>query len=176
MSAVPDRNNLNFILHLKLYHFSASLTIRPLPDNIPDDMRKEAIIAIILGLFLGLVFTIGIYTANQAVKDKKTEQTLETTQTSPSPSPTIGLQLTQPENNIVVNQPNVKISGHSSSEAVIAAYSEDKEIFSQADEDGDFSFDFPLSAGSNKITIISINGEENQQAAHITIVYTTKLK
>ena len=139
-------------------------------------MRKEAIIAIILGLFLGLVFTIGIYTANQAVKDKKTEQTIETTQTSPSSSPAIGFQLTEPENNIVVSQPNIKISGQSSSEAVIAAYSEAKEKFLQADEDGDFSFGFPLSAGSNKITITSIDKEENQQTAHITVVYTTKLK
>lgn len=139
-------------------------------------MRKEAIIAIILGLFLGLVFTIGIYTANQAVKDKKTEQTIETTQISPSPSPTMGLQLTQPENNIVVSQSKVKISGQSSPEAVIATYSESKEVFSQADEDGDFSFDFPLSAGSNKITITSIDEEENQQTANIIVVYTTKLK
>lgn len=152
------------------------MTISPLPDNIPIDMRKEAIIAIILGLFLGLVFTIGIYTANQAVKDKKTEQTIETTQTSPSSSPAIGFQLTEPENNIVVSQPNIKISGQSSSEAVIAAYSEAKEVFSQADESGDFSFDFPLSAGSNQITITSIDKEENQQTARVTVVYTTKLK
>ena len=139
-------------------------------------MRKEAIIAVILGLFLGLIFTIGIYTANQAVKDKKTEQTIETTQASPSPSPAIGLQLTEPENNIVVNTSKVKISGCASSNAVIAAYSEDEEVFSQADENGNFSFEFPLSAGSNKIIVTGVDEEENQQTARITIVYTTKLK
>ena len=138
-------------------------------------MRKEAIIAILLGVGLGLVFTFGVYTANQAVKDKKTEQTVQVVETSPSPSPQAGFTIDSPENNIVVDKDEIEISGETQPEAVIVAYSEEKEIFSQADEDGKFSFDFPLVSGSNTIVITSINDEDEQEEMSINVVYTTKL-
>lgn len=138
-------------------------------------MRKEAIIAILLGVGLGLVFTFGVYTANQAVKDKKTEQTVQVVETSPSPSPRAGFTIDAPENNIVVDKDEVEISGETQPDAVIVAYSEGKEAFAQADEDGEFSFDFPLVSGSNTIVITSINEEDEQEEMSISVVYTTKL-
>lgn len=139
-------------------------------------MRKEVIIAVLLGLSLGLVVTFGVYTANQAVKEKKTEQTIEIVQTSASPSPKISLTIDSPENNLVVNKNKIEVSGRATNQAVIAVFSEESEVFTQADDEGFFSATFPLVKGSNKITVKSIDSEDQQEERKLMIVYTTALK
>lgn len=139
-------------------------------------MRKEVIIAILLGLSLGLVVTFGIWTANQAVKEKKTEQTVQVVQTSPSPSPRAELVISSPENNIVVDKNKIEIAGRTASESVIAIFSEEYEAFTQADEEGFFSTTLPLAKGSNKITVTSIDKLDQEEEENLMIVYTTALK
>ncbi len=139
-------------------------------------MRKETIIAILLGVGLGLIFTFGVYTANQAVKEKKTEQTVSVVETTPSPSPKANLVIDEPENNLVTAKNKIIIAGKSQPEAVIAVFSEENQLFSQADENGLFSLEMPLAAGSNQIVITSIDSENNKEEKILNIVYTTKLK
>ena len=70
-------------------------------------MRKEIIIAIGVGFVIGLIITFGIYTANKALK-QKSQPTAELPQAeTPLPSPvdeTAVLEITEPENNIVVSK------------------------------------------------------------------------
>ncbi len=139
-------------------------------------MRKEVIVAVLLGLSLGLVIAFGVYTANQAIKEKKVKQTVEVVQTSPSPSPQISLILESPENNLVVSKNKVKINGRSAKDAVIAIFSNETELFTQADNEGFFSATFPLVAGSNKIKVKSIDDQNKQEEKEIMIVYTTHLE
>lgn len=139
-------------------------------------MRKELIVAIVIGLSLGLILTFGIYTANQAIKQKKTVKTIEVVQTTPSPLPPVGLIIENPENNLVVTKTPLAINGKTSPEAVIAAYSEEAQSFAQADEEGFFSLNLGLAAGSNKITLQAINENDEVEEKKLTIVYTTQLK
>lgn len=139
-------------------------------------MRKELIIAIVIGLSLGLILTFGIYTANQAIKQKKTVKTIEVVQATPSPLPPAALIIENPENNLVVTKTPLTINGKTSPKAVIAVYSEENESFGQADENGLFAISLPLSAGSNKIIVQSINQDNLTETQKLTIVYTTQVK
>lgn len=139
-------------------------------------MRKELIIAIVIGLSLGLILTFGIYTANQAIKQKKTVKTIEVIQATPSPLTLAALIIENPENNLVVDKTPLAINGKTSPKAVIVAYSEQAEGFAQADEDGFFSLNLGLAAGSNKITLQAINEKDQIETKKLTIVYTTQLK
>jgi len=139
-------------------------------------MRKEVMIAIAVGLILGIIFTFGVYTANQAVKEKKTATTAKVIQNTPAPSPATGLIIDEPENNLVVNQTPLKIAGRTAPKATLVIYSEDNETFTQADEQGLFSANLVLTAGSNRIIVKSIDEENRQEEKKLTIVYTTQLK
>jgi len=138
-------------------------------------MRKEVIIAIIIGFFLGLVLAFGFWTANQAVKDKKTEQTVKVSNSTPSPSPVASFSIDSPENNLVSDKNKIQVSGKTTSMAVIIAYSEDNQSFTTADENGFFSMNVDLVKGSNIYTIKSVDSNDNVKQKELTLVYTTDL-
>jgi len=138
-------------------------------------MRKEVIIAIIIGFFLGLVLAFGFWTANQAVKDKKIEQTVKVSNSTPSPSPVASFSIDSPENNLVSDKNKIQVSGKTNPLAVIVAYSEDNQNFTTADESGFFSLNVDLVKGSNIYTIKSVDSNDNVKQKELTIVYTTDL-
>jgi len=64
-------------------------------------MKKEVFIAVLSGLVLGLIITLGIYTANKSLNKLKTQKKIEN-QAENIPSPPIGqtdkvLNITSPE-------------------------------------------------------------------------------
>ncbi len=61
-------------------------------------MRKEVLVAIIIGFGLGLVITFGIWTANKALKTAAppTPPTEEKEEVTPTPAPTLELLITSP--------------------------------------------------------------------------------
>lgn len=132
-------------------------------------------IAILLGLFLGLVFTYGVYTANQTIKDKKTEQTEEVVQLTPSPSPLVDLVIDSPQDYSVVTKNQVTISGKTDPENMLVVYSESSEVFGKADQSGLFSVDFPLVKGSNTINIANVDSQFGQEETKLTIVYSDQI-
>ena len=138
-------------------------------------MKKEVIIAILLGLALGLIITFGIWTANQAIKEKKTRQTTQVVQTTPSPPVKIELTINSPQNNLVVDKNKVQINGQCQPQSVLVLSSEENDVFTLSDESGFFSTSFPLVKGSNEITITSIDNLNQTQEKKLMIVYTTEL-
>lgn len=138
-------------------------------------MRKEVIIAIVIGFFLGLVLAVGFWTANQAVKDKKTAQTVKVSNSTPSPSPVSDFSIDSPENNIVTDKDKIQISGKTTPLATVVAYSEDTQRFTQADENGFYSLGIDLVKGSNIFTLKSIDNNDNVKQKELTLIYTTDL-
>lgn len=141
-------------------------------------MRKEIIIAIIVGFALGLVITFGIYTANRALKQQKnpeanTSSIITESPAPPSPSPELLLEISEPENNLVVTKNKITVSGRTESEAGIAILAEGYENLVQADAQGVFTDDVPLIPGSNEIKIVSVYKNSEKKEKILTIVYTT---
>jgi hypothetical protein len=140
-------------------------------------MRKEVVFAIIFGLILGGVIIFGIQIANKT--------TQKAASTSPSPTPLVNNQtitptpeelplvITSPLNNSVVNLPTVTITGKTFKNGLIAATTNDNEILAKANEDGSFSFDFPLVGGDNQIKIEAKSTEDKPATINLLIIYTT---
>jgi len=137
-------------------------------------MRKEVLIAIIIGFGLGLVITFGIWTANKALKETAPTTTpTEEVEVTPTPIPTLELVITSPENNTISEEEIIEISGQAVPKAIIAiTYPEGEKLF-EADEDGSFSTEISLVGGDNLIEISAFNEEGDEATKTLTVVYST---
>ncbi len=141
-------------------------------------MKKEILIAIIIGFVLGLVITFGIWTANKSLKEGSTNQPQETVENNNNPTPTqtqekMQLTIISPEDNDLVNQEKVQIVGKTSPGAEVAAAYPDGEKIIEADENGDFTLDITLVGGGNEITISAFDNQNNEISKTLNLVYST---
>lgn len=139
-------------------------------------MRKEVILAIVIGFALGLVITFGVWTANQALKEKKVE-TPTTSETTPPtgtpPAATFILDITSPEDGALVNEAKVMVSGRTQPDSTITITSEKGEDIVLAGADGTFANEVNLLNGTNEITITAFNLEGEEVTKTINLVYST---
>jgi len=142
-------------------------------------MKKEILIAIIIGFILGLVITFGIWTANKSLQENTQTQTTEVNEsqpiveTSPTEEGQISLIISSPENNTIVNQAKVEISGQTVAQAtVIILFEEGEEVF-QVDEKGEFSQEINLVGGANEIKITAFDAEGNETNKTLNLVYSS---
>lgn len=141
-------------------------------------MKKEILIAIIIGFILGLVITFGIWTANKSLQQNSKTQQTEVSETQPivtetSPEGQIPLIISSPENNALVNQEKIEIVGQTVAQAtVIILYEEGQEVF-QADEKGEFTQEITLVGGANEIKITALDEEGNEANKSLNLVYSS---
>jgi hypothetical protein len=137
-------------------------------------MRKEIILAIVLGVILGVVIIFGINLANQSSSDTPTQPGSQATPTtSLTPTPTPSLQIVAPNNNSVSFEDTVTLVGKAKPESWIAIIWEENENIIQSDQSGSFSQEISLIGGENIIQITATNGQDYQESTNITIIYTT---
>jgi len=139
-------------------------------------MKKEVLIAILSGLILGLVITFGIYTANRSIEKQKNAKKAQETPLPASPSPSLSqktLTITSPENYDLINQRELTLEGLAWPEAVIAIITENSEFFTQADNEGDFTYKLNLVKGYNEITIVAADELNNTQTQNLIVTYST---
>ncbi|MCX6816464.1 MAG: hypothetical protein NTZ93_01155 [Candidatus Beckwithbacteria bacterium] len=140
-------------------------------------MKKELLIAVVIGLSLGLIVALGIFTANQALNTQKQKKS---TQTSTSPITTITnqqktLNITSPENFDLINQSDITLSGIAWPNAVIALLTETQSYLTLADSEGIFTFKIKLIKGFNEITIIASDETGFTQTQNLVLTYSTSI-
>jgi len=139
-------------------------------------MKKEVLIAIASGLILGLIVTIGIYTANKSLEQQKAKKAAAE-QTTPSPSTPLNAQkslnITSHQNFDLINQSGLTLSGIAWPNAIIALISETDDQLTEADEEGIFSFKSKLVKGFNEITIIATDETNESQTQNLVLTYST---
>jgi len=144
-------------------------------------MKKEVLLAIIIGFALGLVITFGVWKANKALKEAAPKQQLPAKQaqeeekvSSPTPAPAqLSLAITSPEDNSIINKEKVNISGKTSSEATIVITYEEGEKIIETDENGNFSAEITLVGGANEVTVSAYDEEGNEATKTLNLVYST---
>ena len=141
-------------------------------------MRKEILIAIFFGTALGLIVTYGVYTANQAVLNKSSDKPQTTTIPTPALAPPQVLQVSiaTPENNIVVVEPEITITGLAQRNVVITIATENNSHFVTTDSEGKFSQTIKLVKGANTILIAASNGTDISDTKTLNLVYSTELQ
>lgn len=137
-------------------------------------MRKEVLIAIIIGFGLGLVLTFFVYKTQFS---DQTETTIITPLAEEKNLPTKAeeqiLTVTSPIDQSISKEAKTDISGSAQPLSWILILGEKGEKIVQTDNKGSFQTDLLLVSGENEIKITSINekGEENSKT--LTIVYST---
>ena len=140
-------------------------------------MKKEIIIAIVIGFALGLLITFGIWTANKAIKNKPTptEETELFTPIEPTPTAAeFSLTIISPEDDSLINTSKVELKGSTVANAVIVIAEENGEKIIEADEEGSFATELALIAGTNEIKITAFNSEGDEVSQTLSLVYSTK--
>ncbi len=137
-------------------------------------MRKEVIVAIIIGILLGGLVAFGIWRANILFADKKTKPS----EVLPTPFEqeisASQLVITQPEDNTVVATDKVTVRGTASKGTTVVILSQAGEYISGVVQDGSFEQEVELIGGANEITVIAYDETGNESKQILTIVYSTE--
>lgn len=143
-------------------------------------MRKEVIIAILLGFSIGLLIVFGIITARSALQKQSqappiTTSTASNQDDNPDESQNLAHQLIihDPRDNQVVGSDTVTIRGLTSAKSTVVIVAEAAEFITIADDRGNFSQEVPLVSGANEIDISAFSPAEEKIDTALTIVYTT---
>jgi hypothetical protein len=139
-------------------------------------VKKEVLIAIIIGFGLGLVITFGIWSANRALKQPTEETSIEeplAATPTPEAQEPLSLNITSPQENDFINEEKTTVSGETISGAIVVVLYDEGEKILQADSEGQFETEIPLQGGVNEIKITAYNQNGNQVEKILTVVYST---
>jgi len=144
---------------------------------------KELIIAVLIGFGVGLVVTYGIWTANQAIKQKESSISPIPTEAVRSngvneivPVDAINkLQLTvaQPEPNTMTDLDILSVTGVTMADANVFVFGERDWELVIADNQGQFNTEIQLIRGVNFIKVTTVSDEGKQVSVGRTVVYST---
>ena len=141
-------------------------------------MRKEILIAIILGTFFGVILAFGIWRANFAFKEKVDDpsgdnQNEEVDTANPSE---FKISLTSPEENDIVTDSPTKITGITKSQNWLVVSSEDEDIIIKTENSGEFEEEVELDGGANQIILFSFNDNGTSAEKLLTFVYSSEFE
>lgn len=138
-------------------------------------MRKEVVWAIVAGIIFGVTIGFGVWRINSSLKSKD-----NTTLASPTPQPALPselkITLDKPENEDVVVDSSVTVSGITKNLAWVAISGENGDFITQADDKGVFSQDVDLNPGVNQIKIAAFDKDGAQSATQVIVVYSSLFK
>lgn len=138
-------------------------------------MKKEVFLAISIGFALGLIITFGIWTANRSLKNARLAA-------SPTPSPTAiplstpttpvttnKLTIISPEDESLVNTPQITLTGKTDANTPVAITYEDiKQQIVTSDTSGNFKAVIDLVSGYNTINVTALGNTQT-----IIVTYST---
>jgi hypothetical protein len=136
-------------------------------------MKKEVLIAILIGLGLGLIVTYGIYRAKTSLNSS--QQAATTSESSPDPSDSVhnSLTLLSPEDETIQATSEVKITGATDPNALVIIFLNDLQQVIRADKSGNFSVLTNLQQGSNVIIVRTLDEDGNSAEQQRTVIFST---
>lgn len=137
-------------------------------------MRKEIVWVIGIGIVFGLIVAFGIYRINSNIV--KNPQSPQNTPTPKPGSPELKITLNKPEDNDVVTENFITVSGITKSLAWVTVSGEKDDYIVQADESGVFSQDVNLVPGVNQIKITAFDSAGNENASKVLVVYSSSFQ
>ena len=136
-------------------------------------MRKELLLAIFIGMSMGLIITFGIYQSRENTRENKNYQTddLVKQQVDDSLKESSQLSITTPEENLIVDQENLIVSGNTNPTSFVVIFVNNKENITTADETGNFSLEVILDEGGNYIEIHSLDEDGNSIIKERSVIF-----
>ncbi len=143
-------------------------------------MRKEILLAIFIGMSLGLMITFGVYQSRQqsVVKQNLTSNQAIVEVASTASATLAGqdfeLLINSPEPNLLSEDSELIVAGRSKANSFIVIFVNDQEYITTADEAGDFSTKVELEAGGNLLLITSVDEDGQQTEKQLSVIYEKK--
>ena len=136
-------------------------------------MKKEVILAISLGLFFGLLITLGLYRANS--QKSSPESTTSTPSPSVSPTGVPALTITEPIDGSVFATASAILRGMVDPAHHVLIMDESTEYFTDPDKNGLFIQEISLEPGTNQIEVFVFDDKIEVAHQQINLVFTTSL-
>jgi hypothetical protein len=141
-------------------------------------MRKEVVFAIIAGLLFGLVIAFGVWRANLALNTNNevatSQPAQEESEDSAQDQSQLGIAIAKPQNNQVITENPVAISGISKRGIYIVISTDQEDFILQTNQTGSFEQDVELNAGVNSITITAVDDDLSTVTEKLNLVYSTQ--
>ena len=141
-------------------------------------MRKEVLAAIITGILIGVVVAFGVWRANVAFKPEN--QSAQSQSSSPTPQPTViengGITIAKPEQNQVIAETPVMISGLTKASSWLAISAEEKDYILKAADNGEFEVSVELIGGANQLVTYAFAANGQEYTNNLILVYSTEFK
>ncbi len=140
-------------------------------------MKKEVLLAIIIGISLGLLITFGLYIARKSIKESGqivsplVENNNGNTNSSQEIIPSFSLL--SPIDQSISKESKTSVVGSTTPLSWIIIITETGEKMIQADEKGSFATEVFLVSGENEIEVKTISDKGEIISKIITIVYST---
>lgn len=145
-------------------------------------MKKELSIAIIVGLFFGLLITVAVFRARSVISRDPPDQLSNitalpvgsdeptTTPEPPEQTDSTVLKITEPDDETLTTDTTVRISGSSIPNTAIVLLTKEKEFVTSADTVGNFSLVIPLLRGGNVMRIRALpDGQSMVEATRVVV-------
>lgn len=138
-------------------------------------MRKEILVAIFVGVSLGLMITFGIYQNSERAKTGQNTiaDQLINTQTSTQAAELIDTQLVinSPEEDLLTNDAELIVAGSGNPDSFLVVLVNDEEYISSTDESGNFSVKVTLTEGGNLIEVVSLDEDGKSISKQRSVIY-----
>lgn len=148
-------------------------------------MRKEVLVAILIGFGIGLVVTFGIFTARKALTTSggstQEQGGLASPQTptgqTVSPAPQVDsahrVTVTSPNDGAVAATEKITVAGTTTPASGVAISGGETDIVVVSDEKGQFSAEITLVGGDNEIKVASFGPKGERAETVLAVVYST---
>lgn len=122
-------------------------------------MRKEVLLAILIGAGLGLLITFGVYQSRRNVSETQKDQVQEVLNNHANNEEVDNSQLaiTSPEDNLIADSQRLIVSGNTQANNFVVIFVNNEEMITNADQSGNFSKEVRLNQGANVLVIYAID-------------------
>jgi len=138
-------------------------------------MKKEPIIAVVLGGLLGLGVAFAVWQFSKASSNHKEKSSSESIVDNKNNTITEGLSLVEPLEYSVSGQDQIEISGLTYPETLVGIMTESDTQLIFSNSSGEFSTEIELSGGLNDISVWAFPEGKIPPEIFISVVYTSQL-
>lgn len=139
-------------------------------------MRKEVIIAIVVGLILAFVITVAVNRASQVLKRQPVQTTINEQKLGASTSPEVTTQASRilavhnPKDGLIQPEKSTIVTGSTDPNLPVVLLVNTKEHVSLSDAAGNFSFSVPLTDGANVLTLYVLQNDGTSLTDRRTVI------
>lgn len=136
-------------------------------------MKKEMLIAVVIGFLLGLVITYGVYRLRIAHNRRPNTPAATATPSATQTATDSLLTIHSPDDGLVQKEKQLTVTGSTIPESYVVLFVNNNENIRESDSEGNFSFEVTLDEGSNILSIQVLTEEGKTITKERTVVVTS---